>query len=314
MKLNISALPFRRGCRACRWCQALAFLLLSLSNPQAAAQCIGVVTAGAGDDFWQSVKQGALAAGEEIALPVIVRGAKQEKDFRGQWQIIEHMVKSGCTGLVIAPNSPKRAAQVEALAEQGIHTVYIDRDVGGTRSAVIMTNNVAAGQLAAQEMQNHLAPQSNIAIFRLDPLVQSTSERERGFIDAMESAGHRIVLDLYLGTDTTMATENAYRALLGMRGVHAIFTPNESTTLKVLNMRKRVTQTQQLVHVGFDANPVFLEQIKTGHLTAVVVQNPHRMGYEAVKTVHAVMLGKPYSPLTHTPSRIVNQTHPLTSP
>lgn len=290
-----------------RWRHWTAFWLCILLSMHAAGRCIGVVTAGGGVDYWQHVEQGALAAGKDLDIQIIVRGAKKEKDARSQAQIIDQMADAGCTGLVIAPNSPERIAQVEALARRNITSVFIDRDLGGSRAAVIMTDNFAAGQLAAREMLLYLKPGSNIGILRLDPEVQSTSERERGFIQAIEAAGHRIVLDDYLGADDTLATQNAYQDLLGMRGVHGIFTPNESTTLSVLNMRQRVATARNIVHVGFDANPVFREHIAQGRLNAIVVQDPHRMGYEAVETVYKIMQKQHFAQRIHTPTRVINQ-------
>jgi ribose transport system substrate-binding protein len=45
--------------------------------------------------------------------------------------------------------------------------------------------------------------------------------------------------------------------------------------------------------VGFDSSPALLDGLKSGQIDALVVQNPHKMGYEGVKAIMLSIQGKP---------------------
>jgi ribose transport system substrate-binding protein len=44
--------------------------------------------------------------------------------------------------------------------------------------------------------------------------------------------------------------------------------------------------------IGFDSSPKLVEGLRAGHIQALVVQNPLRMGYLGVKTMVAHLRGK----------------------
>ena len=45
-------------------------------------------------------------------------------------------------------------------------------------------------------------------------------------------------------------------------------------------------------HVGFDASPQLVKGLRQGHIDALVVQNPFRMGYEGVRAICAHLNGE----------------------
>ena len=48
----------------------------------------------------------------------------------------------------------------------------------------------------------------------------------------------------------------------------------------------------QIKFVGFDASPPLVKALTAGEIDALVVQNPHKMGYKAVETVIQHLDGK----------------------
>ena len=86
-------------------------VLLFLSLPSVATECIAVVTAGGGQGFWRSVIKGADQAGRELDIRIYGRGAIDEINVTGQSHIIETAIKLGCAGLVLAPNSEEQKKQ-----------------------------------------------------------------------------------------------------------------------------------------------------------------------------------------------------------
>ncbi len=257
----------------------------------AEAECVGVVTAGGGKGFWNVVEKGAVQAGKELGISVYVRGAVDESDTEGQRFSINYMMRKGCRGLVLAPNTEERKKDVAQLKSQGIPTVYIDRDIGGDRISVIKTNNSSAGELAGREMVKALKGKGRIAVLRLNKDVSTTTSRENGFIKEAVKGGLEIVVDQYVGTMVGDARRKALEIFSRTRNTDGVFTPNESTTMGAVSSLIRLKKAGKIVHIGFDASEFIIEALVSNHMYGFVVQRPFEMGYQGVHTVYQAMQG-----------------------
>lgn len=284
----------------------LIFLLSSFSF-LSRANCIGVVTAGGGVDFWQHVEDGALQAGKENNYKVIVRGPRDEADVQSQRLIIEQMLTIGCKGIVLAPNSESHIEKVKSLAKIGIPTVFIDRNFDYQDITTVQTNNYSAGAFAAQKLITQLKPNAKIALFRLDKDVDSTSKREEGFLAEIMKSKLQVIVDKYLGTDISEANLSAYQTLSENPNIDGIFTPNESTTLAVLNMRKRLPIKLEVLQIGFDSHPTFKASIESGELFGVIKQKPFLMGYLGIKSIISLLEKEDIPKRIDTPVSFISQ-------
>ena len=269
----------------------LTLLFLNIS-PSAAAECIGVVTAGGGQGFWRSVIKGANQAGKELDVKIYARGAIDESNEQGQRHIIESIIKHGCTGLVLAPNSNDQNKIVSQLKKQGIPTVFIDRDIGGERISVIKTENFVAGEKAASEMVKALHGKGKIALLRMHENVLATTAREEGFIKVASSEGLAIVVDQYIGTRIGEARNNAYQILKKSPDIDGIFTANESTSIAVIKALEQLNRSGKVLHIGFDAANIMVKALKSNRIYGFITQKPFQMGYLGVYTMHNVLQGK----------------------
>jgi ribose transport system substrate-binding protein len=281
-------------------------LSLCLWTNTAQAECIGVITAGGGQDFWQQIANGAIQAGKDLNYPVIVRGPVNESDNKNQLLIMEKMLDTGCKALVMAPNSNEHIEKIETLSKAGIPIVYIDRDIGGPGISIVATDNFNAGVLAGEEMIRQLGTSGKIAVLRFSEHLNSTSEREQGFINTIKKSPLQITLDEYVGTDLAIASENAYALLSQHTEIQGLFTPNEISSLAALNMRKRVAGGNKIIHIGFDTHPRLLTAIEAGEMQAIIIQNPFQIGYLGVKQAMEAMQGNNTIRVIRTPFLLVN--------
>lgn len=265
---------------SCRWSSVLFVLCAMLTGQAWARDCIGVVPASA-QAFWAQVEAGARQAGLETGVDIYFRGPAREGSVAAQLQLIDKIVERGCRALVIAPSGLEIIDKVSELKARGILTFYIDRDVGGADvQAVIATNNYKAGQLAGQHLAQVLGGKGRIGMIRMSPPVASTSERQRGFIQAAEAAGLSIAFDQPLGADPELTFAALREHLPSLDG---LFTPNGSTSRATLAALLRLKAAGRLRHVGFDSGPLLLDALKAGQLDALVVQQPYAMGYQGVR-------------------------------
>ncbi|ARU57426.1 periplasmic binding protein/LacI transcriptional regulator [Oleiphilus messinensis] len=264
-------------------------ILLTLSpNPAFARDCIGLVT-GSGDNFWKEVYQGAKKAGDEFNYRIHYRGPSTEAGHEAQGIILEAFSTLGCVGLLLAPNHPDRIEQVEAIRNKNIVTMFIDRGLPNLKDIpVVATDNYAAGRFAAKNMVPLLPPNAqNIAVFRLQKDVVTTTAREQGFIDEITKHGLQVVIDAYGGTNVGDVKYTVYKALKNSPvAIHGIFTPNETTTIGAVEGTALLYLPTSPILIGFDANDYIKKAIKENKLTGTVVQKPHDMGYIGVALIH----------------------------
>jgi ribose transport system substrate-binding protein len=279
------------------WWRALQLfaLFVCLNAPVWARDCIGVVPAGA-SAFWSQLELGTQQAARELDIDVLYRGPSREGGVDSQLQLIEHFVARGCKALVVAPSGEAVGALVAELLAQGIPTIYIDRALAsGAPQGLVATDNFAAGLRAGRYMAEQLPGRGRVALLRLRPGLQSTSERERGLREGAEAGGLRVVLDAYVGDDSQLVLRTLTPQLARLDG---LFTPNSSSTRATLAALRRLGKAGQLLHIGFDGDEVLLEALRLGDIHALLIQQPRLIGYRAVMLVWQMhRTGVPQAPV-----------------
>src|SRR5215813_15332651 len=82
---------------------------------------IAVIPKGVSHSFWQTVKAGADAAGKDLNVNIIWKGAASETDITGQINIVEDMINQRVDGIVLAPSHGDSLVGVAERAQrQGI--------------------------------------------------------------------------------------------------------------------------------------------------------------------------------------------------
>ncbi|MBD1391306.1 substrate-binding domain-containing protein [Neiella sp. HB171785] len=276
---------------------AFIAVLALLSSEQQTPDCIGLVTASGGDQFWREVEAGASAAAAEVELKLEVRSSFDDKDIAQQRVVIDELQTMACSTIVMAPNSPERAQDVAKLKQQGIRTIFIDRDFPAERATAILTDNYATGERAAIAMAAELPPGSAVGLLRLHKQVSSTSEREQGFIDGAQVAGLTVVLDDYIDTPQSDADSGATTAqqaaqlIASVPQLAGLFTPNESTTTAAVLARQSLAQPSTIVHIGVDSNKLLLKSLAQQELHSLFLQRPFLIGYQGVMAASKLQQG-----------------------
>jgi ribose transport system substrate-binding protein len=263
---------------------------------------IAVIPKGTSHAFWQSIHAGAEKAAQELGVSIIWRGPMREDDRASQVAEVEGFLARGVSGIVLAPlDEVALVAPVAAAKRAGIPVVVID---SGLKSSdyvsFVATDNRQGGRLAGEALARMLPDGGKAVMLRYAEGSASTNEREAGFLEAIGAAtGVQLVSsNQYGGADV----EGAYKkgeALLhryknpdGSSGINAIFTPNESTTHAMLRVLEDSGWAGKVRLVGFDASDTLVKGLAAGHIDALVVQDPVKMGYLGVKTLVSHLKGE----------------------
>ncbi|MDN5514823.1 MAG: substrate-binding domain-containing protein [Pseudomonas sp.] len=269
-------------------CLLLSVVALS-SGTAWARDCIGLVPAGT-SSFWTELEAGARRTAKDLQVELYTRGPAQEGSVEVQLQLIDRAVAHGCKALSVAPAGDAIDVRIAALRAEGIPTVYVDRAVAGEGAyALVATDNFLAGQLAGQQLAERLGRGGRVGVLRLRPGLQSTEERERGFLLAVQALGLQVVFDTYLGDDRQRIVEALKQQLPRLDG---LFSPNGSSTRATLAALRQLGKAGTLDFVGFDGGELLFDAVRDGQIHALLLQQPQAMGDHAVRLVHRALSGE----------------------
>lgn len=258
---------------------------------------IAVIPKGTTHEFWKSVQAGALKAGTELGVEIIWKGPQREDDRAQQVTLVEDFINSRVDGIVLAPLDDRALVRpVREAVRENIPVVIIDSSLQGSDYAsYIATDNYRGGVLAARKLGELLDGRGKIILIRYQEGSASTSQREAGFLDTVKSEfpGFTILTeDQYAGATTETAYQFTENLISRFPDLEGLFAPNESTTFGALRALQESGLAGKVKFVGFDSSVKLVDAMRDGHVHALVLQNPAKMGYLGVKTVVSHLRGE----------------------
>ncbi|MCI0523671.1 MAG: substrate-binding domain-containing protein, partial [Acidobacteria bacterium] len=149
---------------------------------------IAVIPKGVSHSFWQTVKSGADAAGKDLNVKIVWRGAAQETDYSGQMNIVEDMITQRVDGIVLAPSHGDSLVPiVERAQAAGIPVTIFDSGISTENYlSYVSTDNRKGGEVAAKRIGEKLGGKGKVAILGVKKGSVSTDEREEGYRDTIQ--------------------------------------------------------------------------------------------------------------------------------
>lgn len=278
-----------------KWWLVGVFLLLA-GCQQNKQKIIGVVPKATSHVFWVAVEKGARSAGQELGVTVEWNGAPSETDYARQIQIVDSMINRRVDGLAVAASERKAlVASVDRAMKQGIPVTVFDSGLDSENfTSFVATNNYEGGQLAGRALAKLIGGKGKVALLRHAPGSTSTMDREKGFSDviAQEFPGIQIVAEQYGMSDRAKARAAAENILTANGDLNGIFGSAEPSSVGAALAVKARGLSGKVKVVAFDSSEGLLEDMRGGTIQAIVVQDPYRIGYEAVRTLVNKLNGK----------------------
>jgi ribose transport system substrate-binding protein len=192
-------------------------------------------------------------------------------------------------GIALAAAERKALVQsVDRAVAAGIPVTVFDSGLDSSNyMTFVATDNYEAGKLAARALGKLLGGKGKAAMVAHVPGSFSTMERERGFDDAMakEFPGIRIVDRRFGMSDRTKSLAAAENILTAHPDLDGIFASTEPSSVGTALAVKARNLSGKIRFVAFDSSEGMIDDLKGGTIDAMVVQDPFRMGREAVKTI-----------------------------
>lgn len=268
-------------------------------------------------DFWQAAFAGASAAKAEYDLDLTVIGPDTEEDYQTQNAYIARAVEKGADAIVLSAISyTGNAEAVRRAVEAGVKIIVIDSDVdSGHVAARIGTDNVEAGIMACQAALDTEARELHVGIVNFDAGVRNGQEREEGFRSRLyEDPRVRQICTINVLADAKDAEKQTERLLRRHPEINVLVSFNEPLSVGAARAVENMGLEGRVRLIAFDANLECIDRLRSGVVSALVVQNPYAMGYLGVETAWKLLQQdhKNVPPLLTTPAVVVNRENMFT--
>lgn len=260
---------------------------------------IAVIPKGTSHDFWKSVHYGAQQAADELGnVEIIWQGTSDEKDKEGQIKIVDTFIGEKVDGICLAPIDRDAFVPVVSRAKQRkIPTVIFDSGLSDLSEVVsyVATDNLSGGKLAGDHLAKAMGEEGGVILLRYQAGSESTEQREAGFLEALKKYPKITVLSesQRVDSDATAAMKISESLLRDNPNVAGVFTVCEPNNKGMLQALENEQMAGDVAFVAFDSDPRIVQGLKEKKIDGVVLQDPVRMGYLAVKTMVDHLEGKP---------------------
>ena len=253
--------------------------------------------------YWQTMLAGARKAGQDFGANIAELGAQSESDANGQISILESAVSSNPAAVVIAPTHFAALGRPIDEAAKRAKIIAVDSTADSTAlTSLLATDNVQAGRLAADILAERIQKtyadaEGDVALITSLPAATALDQRAKGFKEqiAAKYGALNIVVEKVAdgaattGRDVMAGIIAAYPELRGVFASNLIMTKGAAEALA----ENKTNRTGDKINlVGFDSDDEIVKFLQDGTIAALVVQDPFRMGYDAVKTALAASKGE----------------------
>ena len=254
---------------------------------------LAVIPKSVGLDYWEKVHQGAqCAASREKGVSVVWNGVSDETDVAGQIDLLQNYIGQGVNGLVYAATDSTALTQISQTATgAGIKVLNIDSgtDPQPKNVPLLATDNVKGAKLAADALSRAVGSKGGkIAVIAFHAGSQTNDQRVQGFTAGLKKHKNlKLVETQYSENDYNQALTVTQNVLTAHPDLVGIFAANEASDVGAVEAVRMANKIGKVKIVGWDTSPDEVEGIREGSTTALVSQDPFRMGYDGVRAAVA---------------------------
>ncbi len=246
---------------------------------------IAVIPKAVGFDYWTHVESGAKCAAQKLGdVNIEWNGVAAETDVTGQVNLLDGYITRGVDSLIYAATDAKALVQVTDSAQKAKIPVYnIDSGTTPQNVPLFATDNVKGAVQVADLMNTALHGKGKVALLEFQPGSMTNDQRKSGFIEGLKKyPGLKLVADQPDQSDANQALNVANNILTANPDLNGMFASNEPGVIGASHAITSQNLKGKVVLVGWDAAPDEVKALQSGEITALIVQNPFRMGFDSV--------------------------------
>ncbi len=247
--------------------------------------------------FYVAMQYGAVTAAKKYNVSLIWQGS-QQWDFNQQSVVLQSMLTQKPDALILSPTDPDALKPLlQQAVSQGALVITTDTDINDPTFAIrkqwIGSDNVKGGQMAGEALAKALNGKGDVALMGSLVGVTTNEDRYKGFKDALAKYPDiKIVTTQYSNDDQATAASQMQSVLLSNPNLAGAFGVDTPTAHGDAVGIKNASMGGKVVLVGFDSQPLEVDDLKAGLITMLVTQGPYQMGYLAVENAYKYLTGQ----------------------
>jgi ribose transport system substrate-binding protein len=248
-----------------------------------------------GNPFYSTVSCGASVEAKKLGVTFSTQGAPTFA-VNAQTPVVNAVVARHPTAIMISNDDPKAMIPPLLKAQQaGIKVINIDGDLAEKSIGItnIQSNDTLGGTEAGQEMAKLTGGKAGTVLIEDNsPGYLVSEQRRNGLIDYLKKHDSKVkVLPIaYTNNSVSTAAADARAAASAHSDLIGVYTVETNNTQGALTGLQAAHLTGKVKLIGFDTSDPIVAGIKSGQVSADIVQYPYGEGMLGLKD--AVMAAK----------------------
>ncbi|MEY8712754.1 sugar ABC transporter substrate-binding protein [Mangrovibacter phragmitis] len=263
--------------------------------------------------FFNLMNKGAQEEAKSTGKNLVIFNANDNPV--SQNDAIENYIEQGVKGIMVdAIDVNGIMPAIKEAAAKNIPVIAIDAVLpAGPQAAQVGVNNEEGGKILGKFFVDYInknaAGKARVGIVgALNSAIQN--QRQKGFEETLKGHKGISVADVVDGRniqdDAMTAAENL---ITGNPDLTAIYATGEPALLGAIAAVENQGKQSQIKVFGWDLTARAISGIDAGYVTAVLQQDPEKMGQEAVKALNAINSGKTVSKNILVPATVVTKAN-----
>ncbi|MFI1000656.1 substrate-binding domain-containing protein [Streptomyces galbus] len=276
-------------------------------SPSSANPKVGLSLSTLNNPFFVQIRSGAQAEAKKRGVDLTVTDA--QNDASQQANQLQNFTSSGLGAIIVNPvDSDAAGPSVRAADKAKIPVIAVDRGVNKAHvDALVASDNVAGGELAARTVAEKLGGHGRIVILQGQAGTSAARERAEGFAKGLKAyPGIQVVAQQPADFDRTKGLDVMSNLLQAHPDVQGVIAANDEMALGAIKALGAKAGTSVQV-VGFDGTPDGLKAVEQGTLYASVAQQPSQLGRIAVDNALRALDGKDVPATVKVPVKVVTK-------
>ena len=246
--------------------------------------------------FWDIMARGIKKRANSLGYELTTYGA--ENSTKKEIESIVSALKDNVSGIIVSPTSSSACVTILKLAKKaGIPVVISDigTDSGEYVSFISSNNKEGAyqiGKILAKKMHALGLDKGSVGIVAIPQKRLNGQLRTAGFMQAMDEAG---IKGANLKQQSNFSYKETYLFAKEMiekqPNLRALFIQGSDRYKAALDAISDTGNTDKVLLVSFDAEPIFIDLISKGVLVGSAMQQPYLMGEKSVQSMHDYLQG-----------------------
>lgn len=261
---------------------------------------IGVSLSTLSNPFFVNVKKGIDTEAKKNNSKVETFDA--QNDSSKQNNQIQDLITKKVDVIIVNPvDSDAIVPAVKKANQAGIPVIACDRGSnGGKLMTTVASDNVKAGKMAAEFLQDQLGDNAKVAELEGTPGADAAVQRGKGFDNAIKG-NLDLVTKQSANFDRAKGLNTMQNILQAHSDIKGVFAQNDEMALGAV----KAIKDQDIKIVSIDGTPDGMTAVKNGQIDAIVAQQPKTEGKLAVQAAYKYYQGKKVDKTIASPIHLV---------